>query len=82
MECYKWSHSTGSWKENWYSVLYMISSPRDTIAITEVDTNASLWHFKLGHMSEKWMRMHLSKGILLELNSIDFNICEKCILGK
>ncbi|RVW83923.1 Retrovirus-related Pol polyprotein from transposon TNT 1-94 [Vitis vinifera] len=36
----------------------------------------------LGHMSEKWMNMLLSKGKLLELKSIDFDMCESCILGK
>ena len=33
--------------------LYMTSSPRDTIAVAEVSTNTSLWHYKFGHMSEK-----------------------------
>ena len=33
--------------------LYMTSSPRNTIAIAEANIDASLWHRKLGHMSEK-----------------------------
>ena len=33
--------------------LYMTSSPRDTIAIAEANTDASLWHCKFGHISEK-----------------------------
>ncbi|RVW44994.1 Retrovirus-related Pol polyprotein from transposon TNT 1-94 [Vitis vinifera] len=36
----------------------------------------------LGHMSEKRMKMLLSKGKLPELKSIDFDMCESCILGK
>ncbi|KAL6323541.1 hypothetical protein AAG906_039119 [Vitis piasezkii] len=36
----------------------------------------------LGHMSEKGMKMLLSKGKLPELKSIDFDMCESCILGK
>ena len=59
--------------------LYMTSSPRDTIAIAEVSTNTSLWHRKLGHMSEKGMKMLLLRGKLLELKSIDFDMCESCI---
>ena len=39
--------------------LSMTSSPRDTIAIAEASTDASLWHRKLGHMSEKGMKMLL-----------------------
>ena len=62
--------------------LYMTSSPRDTIAVTEASTDTSLWHRRLGHMSEKWMKMLLSRGKLPELKSTDFDMCESCILGK
>ncbi|RVW61459.1 Retrovirus-related Pol polyprotein from transposon TNT 1-94 [Vitis vinifera] len=37
---------------------------------------------RTGHMSEKGMKMLLSKGKLPELKSIDFDMCESCILGK
>ena len=47
--------------------LYMTSSPRDTIAVAEASTNTSLWHHRLGHMSEKMMKMLLSKGKQPEL---------------
>ena len=33
-------------------------------------------------MSEKGMKMLLSKGKLPELKSVDFDLCESCILGK
>nr|CAN62498.1 hypothetical protein VITISV_000081 [Vitis vinifera] len=62
--------------------LYMTSCPRDTIAVVDANTDTSLWHHKLGHMSEKGMKMLLSKGKLPELKSIDFDMCESCILGK
>ena len=62
--------------------LYMTSSPRDTIIVVEASTDTNLWHRKLGHMSEKGMKMLLSKGKLPELKSDDFDICESCILGK
>ena len=64
------------------STLYMTSSPRDTIAVADASTNTSLWHHRLGHMSEKGMKMLLSKGKLPELKSINFDMCESCILGK
>ena len=51
---------------------YMTSCPRDTIAVAYASTDTSLWHRRLGHMSEKWMKILLSKGKLLELKSIDF----------
>ncbi|RVX15044.1 Retrovirus-related Pol polyprotein from transposon TNT 1-94 [Vitis vinifera] len=62
--------------------LYMTSCPRDTIAVADASTDTSLWHRRLGHMSEKGMKMLLSKGKLPELKSIDFDMCESCILGK
>ncbi|KAJ9684867.1 hypothetical protein PVL29_017044 [Vitis rotundifolia] len=60
----------------------MTSCPRDTIAVADASTDTSLWHRRLGHMSEKGMKMPLSKGKLPELKSIDFDMCESCILGK
>ena len=66
--------------------LYMTSSLRDTIAVadtsTDTSTDTSLWHRRLGHMSEKGMKTLLSKGKLQELKSINFDMCESCILGQ
>ena len=62
--------------------LDMISSLRDTIAVADTSTDTSLWHYRLGHMSEKGMKMLLSKGKLLELKSVDFDMCESHILEK
>ena len=60
----------------------MTSSLRDTVAVAEASTDTSLWHCRLGYMSEKGMKMLLSKGKLLELKSINFDMYESCILGK
>ena len=60
----------------------MTSNPRDTIAIAETSTDTSLWHHRLGHMSEKGMKMLLSKGKLPKLKFADFEMCESYILGK
>ena len=62
--------------------LYMTSNPKDTIAVVNASTDTSLWHCRLGHMSEKGMKMLLSKGKLPKLKSIDFDMCESSILGK
>ena len=62
--------------------LYMTSSPRDIIVVADASTDTSLWHRRLGHMSEKGIKMLLSKGKLPELKFIDFDMCESCILGK
>ena len=44
--------------------LYMTLSSRHIIAVAEASINTSLWHRKLGHISEKGMKMLLSKGKL------------------
>ena len=62
--------------------LYMTSSPRDTIVVADASTDTSLWHRRLGHMSEKEMKMLLSKGKIPKLKPIDFDMCESYILGK
>ena len=64
------------------STLYMTSSPRDTVAVAKAGTDASLWYRRFGHMSEKGMKMLLSKGKLPKLKFISFDMCESCILGK
>ena len=69
-------------REKKTGTLYKTSSPRDTIVVAEASTNTSLWHHRLGHMSEKGMKMLLSRGKLPELKSIDFDMCESYILGK
>ena len=33
--------------------LCMTSSPKDIIAVVEASTDTSIWHRRLGHMSEK-----------------------------
>ena len=69
-------------REKKTGTLYMTSSPRDIIAVADASTNTSLWNRRLGHMSEKGMKMLLLKGKLPELKFIDFDMCESCILGK
>ena len=58
------------------NTLYMTSSPRDTIAVAKASINTSLWHRRLDHLSEKGMKMLLSKGKLTKLKFFDFDMCE------
>lgn len=64
------------------STLYMTTSPRDMLAITEAGNDTSLWHHRLGHISVKRMKVLLSKGKLPELKSFNFDLCESYVLGK
>ena len=62
--------------------LYMISSCRDTLAVVDAAINSSLWHCRLVNMSEKGMKVLLSKGRLPEFKSVENNLCESSIFGK
>ena len=60
-----------------------------TIAIVEqgeqivvVDSDTTLWHNRLGHMSEKGMKVLHSKKILLGLKCVNMDFCEICVYGK
>ena len=46
------------------STLYMITEPGDVVAVAAGNDDASLWHNRLGHISQKWMKELLSKGKL------------------
>ena len=55
----------------------------DNVATVAVGNNdASLWHNKLGHMSQKGMKKLLLKGKLPELKNVHFDMFEKCIMRK
>ena len=64
------------------STLYMTMNNRDIIFVTNKGANSKLWHLKLGHMSEKRMKVLLSKGKLPKLKSVESNLCKGCILEK
>ena len=62
--------------------LYMTTESGDVAAVAAGNDDASLWHNRLGHMSQKGMKELLSKGKLPELKNVHFDICESCIMGK
>ena len=63
--------------------LYMVEvfDNEEANAVEEVGTS-TLWHQRLGHMSEKGMKMLVSKGRIPELKNVTIDFCEPCVLGK
>jgi hypothetical protein len=51
-----------------------------SLASTRVDT--TLWHHRLGHMSDKGMQILHKKKLLPDLKQIDLDLCEHCVYGK
>ena len=51
-------------------------------ALTSKGENARLWHYRLGHMSEKGMKILHSRNFLSGLKNVDLDFYENCIYGK
>ena len=63
--------------------LYLCKGTTDsTIDLASARTYATLWHHRLGHMSEKGMQILQSRKLLPGLKQIDLEFCEHCVYGK
>ena len=62
--------------------LYVNSSCRSIIEITNNSMSSYLWHCRLSHMSEKRIKMLYSDGKLHGLKEVDHNLCEGCVFDK
>ena len=49
----------------------------EQIIVEDFDT--TLWHNRLGHMSEKGMKLLHSKKVLLGLKYVNMDLCESCV---
>ncbi|CAO2827530.1 unnamed protein product [Amaranthus hypochondriacus] len=80
-----WKISKGSMtvahgKKN--GTLYLTAGACYSIAVATENENSKLWHQRLGHMSEKGMKILHSIGKLPCLKFVNLDMCEECILGK
>ena len=50
--------------------------------ITVVDSDTMLWHNRLGHMSEKGMKILHSKKVLPSMKCVNMDFFESCVHGK
>ena len=63
--------------------LYLCNGISNSVnALTSKGANAALWHHRLGHMSEKGMKILHSRNLLPSLKNVDLDFCENCIYGK
>ncbi|XP_070007635.1 putative mitochondrial protein AtMg00300 [Nicotiana tabacum] len=62
--------------------LYATAIQRDTITIIDHGRDTILWHRRLGHMSEKGMKLLASKCKLPNLKHVKLSLCQDCIYGK
>jgi hypothetical protein len=63
--------------------LYFCTSNVDSfISLDSIRVDTTLWHHKLGNMSEKGMQILHKRNFLLDLKQIDSDFCENCVYGK
>jgi hypothetical protein len=62
--------------------IYMTTSNIDIVVVADMGADSKQWHLRLEHMSEKCIKVLLSKGKLPELKLVESNLCESCILRK
>jgi hypothetical protein len=53
-----------------------------SISLDSTGVNKTLWHHRLGHMSEKGMNILHKRNLFLYLKQIDLDLCEHCVYGK
>lgn len=64
------------------STLYLINSSASLVAVAGAKADPNLWHNRLGHMSDKGMKVLATKGLLPDMKSVETDFCEDCVLGK
>ena len=63
--------------------LYLFTGNTDSsISLYSIGVDTTLWHHRLGHMSEKGMQMLHKRNLLPDLKLIDLDFCENCVYGK
>ncbi|GJU99346.1 retrovirus-related pol polyprotein from transposon TNT 1-94, partial [Tanacetum coccineum] len=63
--------------------LYMVEIPSDRInSAIDGRGNATLWHQRLGHMSENGMKILALNGRISDLQKAVVGFCGPCVLGK
>ena len=53
-----------------------------TIASVGVADFTRLWHQRLGHISERGMKVLANQKLLPSLKCVDLKFCENCVYGK
>ena len=65
-----------------YTLYFLVDSSICTMKFFSIVEDAKIWHWRLGHMSEKGMKVLYSKKLLLKLEEVDLGFCEDCIYNK
>ena len=53
-----------------------------SMSLASIGVDTTLWHHRLGHMSEKGMHIIHKRNLFPYLKQIDLDFCEHCVYGK
>ena len=81
VEDYEGRYGGSTWHKIW-NLIHHCRVYEHIASVAESDSNSSLCHNRLGHMSLKGMKMLASKGVLEGSKSIDVGPCENCVMSK
>ena len=63
--------------------LYLCIGNTDSyISLASIGVDTTLWHHRLGNMSDKGMQILDKKKLLPDLKKIVLDLCEHCVYGK
>jgi hypothetical protein len=63
--------------------LYLcIGNIDSSMSLYSTGVDKTLWHHRLGHMSEKGIQILQKINLLSYLKQIDLDFCEHCVYGK
>lgn len=60
---------------------YMIEISRVIVVVADLESDRTLWHQRLGHVSKRGMKVLSLKGKLYDLKSTDIGLCEDGVLS-
>ena len=70
-------------KGDWVCTSYLCPHNTDhSISLASTGTDTTLWHHKLGHMSEKGMQILHSRKLLPDWKQVSLEFYENCVYGK
>jgi hypothetical protein len=63
--------------------LYLCTgNTNSSISLASTGVDSTLWHHRLGHMSENGMHILHKINLFLDLKQIDLDFCDHCVYGK
>jgi hypothetical protein len=64
-------------------ILYLcIGKTNSSISLASIGVDTTLWHHRIGHMSEKGMQIIHKVNLFPDLKQIDLDFCEHCVYRK